>query len=325
MNHRERFHTAITLGEPDRPPHFEEIFDLNAEAFGREFPDGDAIAKATGQERDRLLHECVEVYALIAERFDWDAVCMWHPWGGPQLLELVRIAKKELGGTLMIGGYIGWSIHAIDTIKDYMQFAVDLYEHPEKLHAEAKVMSDNALQLGRDLGAAGADFVNLVSDVADNHGPFLRPEMFYEFVTPYMHRHIPPLRAEGLYVIQHSDGNLTPILDAWIAPGQHMLHSLDPMAGMDMAEVKQRTRGRVALMGNVQCSLLQDGPDEAIRRSARYALDHGAPGGGYFFSSSNTIFPGLPLRNYEVMLDEFRCWQQERCGAGAAPANGRIP
>jgi len=61
----------------------------------------------------------------------------------------------------------------------------------------------------------------------------------------------------------------------------------------------------VALMGNVQCNLLQDGPEDLIRASARYALQHGAPGGGYVFSSSNTIFPGMPLRHYEVMLEEL--------------------
>ena len=63
-------------------------------------------------------------------------------------------------------------------------------------------------------------------------------------------------------------------------------------------------------MGNVQCSLLQDGPDEAIRESARYCLDHASSGGGYIFGSSNTIFPGMPLENYERMLEAYR----EYCG-----------
>jgi uroporphyrinogen decarboxylase len=310
MNGRERFTKAITFQEPDRPPHFEEIFDLTQEAFGRRFPAYDAVAKATGQERDRVLHELVELYGLIVERFKWDAVCIWNPWGGKEMQDCIRLAKKELGREIMIGGYIGSSIHAIDTVRDYVQFSVDLYENPALIHEQAAAMSAEALTIGRSIREAGGDFANLVSDVAYNMGPFIKPEMFREFIIPYMHRHIPALKAEGLWVIQHSDGNLMPILDDWISPGMHMLHSLDPMAGMDMAEVKRRTWGKVALMGNVQCNLLQDGPDEAIRRSARYALTHGAPGGGYFFSSSNTIFEGLPLRNYEdVMLDEFHRWQ----------------
>ena len=53
------------------------------------------------------------------------------------------------------------------------------------------------------------------------------------------------------------------------------------MAGMDIAVVKKLTYGKMALMGNVQCDLLQDGPKEAIRQSVLYCLEHGAPGGGY--------------------------------------------
>ena len=62
----------------------------------------------------------------------------------------------------------------------------------------------------------------------------------------------------------------------------------------------------MALMGNVQCSLLQEGPPEAIRTSALYCLQNASIGGGYIFSTSNTIFPGMPLRNYEFMLEVYR-------------------
>jgi len=312
MTGRERIIQTLGFDEPDRPPHFEEMFELTVEAFGRDFPSEQAIEAASGDARDRLLHECVEVYALIVERFHWDGLCIWRPWGGPQQLECLRIAVQELGHAILIGGYIGDSIHAIDTVTDYEGFSADLYERPEEIHAQALAKSDSAVARGRAMRAAGADFVNLVSDVAFNGGPFISPLMFNEFIIPYMHRHIPVLKAEGLYVIQHSDGNLMPILDAWISSGMHMLHSLDPMAGMDMAEVKRRTYGTVALMGNVQCNLLQDGPEELIRASARYALHHGAPGGGYVFSSSNTIFPGMPLRHYEVMLEELAAYRQEQ-------------
>jgi hypothetical protein len=106
MNQRERFRTAITLGQPDRPPHWEEIFELTDEAFGRRFPSGEAIAKAIGAERERLLMACVEIYGLIARRFRWDGLCIWHPWYGPDNLDCVRLAVRELGRELMIGGYI---------------------------------------------------------------------------------------------------------------------------------------------------------------------------------------------------------------------------
>lgn len=306
MTSRERFLTTLAFREPDRPPTFESIFDLNQEAFGREIPSEQAIATATGQERDRLLHEAVEVYGLIVERFGWDAISIWSPWGGPDNLDVLRLAVRELGSQVLVGAFIGWAVHAIETVKDYTQFAVDLYERPQEIHAQAKEMADTALRIGLDMAEAGADFVFPVSDVAYNQGPFLSPAMFREFVTPYLEYFIPPLKDQGLIVILHSDGNLMPILDDFLAGGPHVLQSIDPMAGMDLAEVKRLTYGRVALMGNVQCSLMQEGPEEAIRAEVRRAVSQGAPGGGYIFSTSNTIFRGMPLRHYEIMLEEFR-------------------
>ena len=71
-------------------------------------------------------------------------------------------------------------------------------------------------------------------------------------------------------------------------------------------EMFELEREAFGLMGNVQCSLLQDGQREAIRASALYCLEHAAPGGGHVFGTSNTIFPGMPLENYEYMLEVFR-------------------
>jgi len=320
MTQRQRFAAALAFEQTDRPPHFEHMFELTAEAFGREFPSEQAIAEASEgeRERERLLYECVDLYRLIVERFEWDALCIWRPWGGPQQLECLRIAKRELGERVMIGGFISSSVHAIETVSDYTQFAADLYERPEMIHAQALAMSDAAIACGCAMREAGADFVSVVSDVAFNQGTFISPEMFRQFVSPYMQRHIAALKAQGLYVIQHSDGNLMAVLDDIMAAAPHVLHSIDPMARMDIAVVKRMTYPRMALMGNVQCSYLQDGPEARIRESARYALRHGAPGGGYVFSTSNTIFPGMPLRHYEVMLEELSAFRYPRADTDRA-------
>ena len=160
------------------------------------------------------------------------------------------------------------------------------------------------------LTGAGADFIFLPHDVAHNGGPFCSPADFAQITAPYLARLVTRVKERGAVAIVHSDGLLMPILDQLLLGHPQVLHSLDPMAGMDIAVLKDLTYGKVALMGNVQCNLLQDGPNEAIRRSARYCLENATPGGGYIFSSSNTIFPGMPLANYEYMLAVFR----EFCG-----------
>jgi uroporphyrinogen decarboxylase len=317
MTGRERFLTTIAFREPDRPPHFEQMFELVEEAFGVSFPTEEAIAAATGKARDKLLGECLRIFELIIERYHWDAISLWRPWGGEQTEQLVHMARHAWGDAIALGAFIGGSAIAQETITDWMQFAVDLTDHPERLHDEARLRSERTVYLGKRFRDAGADFVDLVTDWGFNQGPFISPPQFAEFVTPYVQEHVAALKDDGLIVMQHSDGQIMPIFDQILTMGSHILHSIDPMAGMDIAEVKRLSYGKLALMGNVKCSLLQDGPDEAIRDSARYALEHGAPGGGFVFSSSNTVFRGLPLRNYDVMLDEYERFCRER-GRGEA-------
>jgi uroporphyrinogen decarboxylase len=63
------------------------------------------------------------------------------------------------------------------------------------------------------------------------------------------------------------------------------------------------------MMGNVDCGVLDMGSEEQVISSARYALHHGMPGGGYVFSTSNCIYTGMPLQRYELML---KVWREER-------------
>jgi len=74
----------------------------------------------------------------------------------------------------------------------------------------------------------------------------------------------------------------------------------------DIAEVKRLVGDKVCLIGNVNCGLLDTGTEEQIVESARYALKHGMPGGGYIFSTSNCIYTGMDPTRYELMLDVWR-------------------
>jgi len=53
----------------------------------------------------------------------------------------------------------------------------------------------------------------------------------------------------GFYTIKHTDGNIMPILDQLVQANPHALHSLDPQAGIDMAEVKRLCGKQVCLIG----------------------------------------------------------------------------
>ena len=168
-------------------------------------------------------------------------------------------------------------------------------------------MVDRQIAVAEQLAAhGGLDGLALCSDYCLNTGPFLSPGQFGEFVTPYLARLVQAERDLGFYVIKHTDGNIMPILDQLVQCGPHALHSIDPQAGVDIAEVKRLYGDRVCLIGNVNCGLLDTGTEEEVRESCRYALTRGMPGGGYIFSTSNCIYTGMRLSRYHLMLDIWR-------------------
>lgn len=303
MTGKQRMLATLRFEQPDRPPHFESMFELEYEAFGLRFPDRNSWTSCTPSQKSTQIDTCMEIYQRVVTEFQWDALAVYWPWSDA---DGVAAAKRIFGDSILIGGMVSSSLWCIDTIHDWDQFAVDFMENPKELHIRARAMCDAGLAQIDRLMDAGADFIYLPHDVADNRGSFISPVDFARLVTPYWAELVDRVKQRGGYAFLHSDGNLTPVLDQLISLNAHALQSIDPMAGMDIAQVKERTFGKLALMGNVQCNLMQDGTDEAIEKSARYCLKHGTPGGGYIFSTSNTIFPGMPLRNYRHMLQVFQ-------------------
>ena len=307
MTGRERMLKALRFEEPDRPPHFESMFELEREAFGLSFPDRSSWGHLGRSEKEAAIKTCMEIYERIIDEFEWDALVVYWPWSDP---DGVTAAAERFGDRVLVGGMCGGGIWSIDSVSDWVEFSVMLLQRPEEIHAEAERRCAAAVAKIDSLVDAGAEFIFLPNDVAFNGGPFIKPEQFAEFVAPYWAQQVRRVKERGAAAIIHTDGQITPILDQLLSVGADALHSLDPMAGVDIAEVKKRTYGQMALMGNVQCNLLQDGPNELIRESTLYCLEHGSPGGGYIFSTSNTVFPGMPLANYEYMLEVFREFNQ---------------
>ncbi len=308
---RERFIAALEhrpiIG---RVPHFELVFYLTMEAFGKVHPSHRLYAQWDQMsESERMLHrnEMADIYIMSAERYEHDAIFL-HPNPGSmdETLRLIDLVREKTGDRyfLMLHGDATYSIPNGDTMEKWSAW---LYESLDEVKAEADRMVDSQLERARILQQhGGLDGFALCSDYCFNNGPFLRPAMFREVVTPYLTRLIAGQREMGFYVIKHTDGNIMPILDQLVEARPHALHSLDPQGSIDIAEVKRLYGNQVALIGNVNCGLLSTGTDEQVAESVRYALKHGMPGGGFVFATSNCIYTGMPLARYDLILDIWR-------------------
>jgi uroporphyrinogen decarboxylase len=310
MTHRERFIAALErrpiLG---RVPHFELVFFLTMEAFGKVHPSHRNYRQWVQMtETERKLHraDIAEILIATAERYEHSAIFMHHPVGDVQeyqhLIDAIRARTGDEYFLMMHGD----ATYSIPSGENMMEWVGWLYDRPGEVRAEAQRRVDNALERARVLQGKGLDGFALCADYCFNTGPFLRPEVFAEVVTPYLGQLIAGYREMGYYVIKHTDGNIMPIIDQLVECKPHALHSLDPQGGVDLAKVKAIYGDQVCLCGNVNCGLIDTGTEGEYLASARYALEHGMPGGGYIFCTSNCVYTGMRLERYERMLELWR-------------------
>jgi len=321
MTPRQRFIAALERKPlTGRVPHFELVFFLTMEAFGKVHPTHRAYSQWDQmEEKERQLHrkDIADIYIATAERFEHNAIFIHaNPDSPEEMMRLVDIIRDRTGDRYFLMRH-GDATHGLPSGSNMQAFSYQLADEPDKIQAESSRWVDDAIRVAeRYRTHRGLDGFALCSDYCLNTGPFLSPSMFAEFVTPHLARLTQAYKDMGFYTIKHTDGNIMPILDQLVQTKPHALHSLDPQGGVDIAEVKRRVGNEVCLIGNVSCAMLDTGTDAEVVESARYALKHGMPGYGYVFATSNCIYTGMRLKRYELMLD---VWRKE----GNYPEKGR--
>ncbi len=312
MTLRERALAALQCRIPDAVPTFELEFQLVPELRG----DGvDFISSSeldrmdlSEKERDRRLYENAERMVSVYSELEYSIFNVAY-LNFEDVKKTVRWIR-ELSGEKFLLTHHGDGTFSIPDGNNMYEFAYRIADDPDGVHAQARQMADAAIENNKKLFDAGIESFMLCSDYCYNSGPFLSPQMFSEYITPYLYDIIDNIRRMGGYAIKHTDGNIMPILDQLMDCRPHCIHSIDPMAGVDIAEVKRLTYPRgIAICGNVNCALMQTGTDEEVRESALYAIRSAKPGGGYIFSTSNVPFRGLDLNRYLMILD---IWKENR-------------
>ena len=307
MTPKERFACALNLGVPDRVPTFELEFQLAPELFGKDWLHEEDLKGLSEKEIDYKLRENAEYLVRVYERLEHDAICLHHL----NFEHLNRTAKyiKEMTNDHYMLLCHGDGTFAIPDGNGMEQLVYAIMDEPDEVLKQAEAMCVRAIEANRRRLDNGFDGFILCSDYCFNQGPFLSPDMFRIFVTPFLKRITQDIRQNGGYAIKHTDGNIMPILDQLMETGPHALHSIDPMAGVDIREVKRITQGKLALCGNVHCAALQTGTEQDIIDSCMYALTYAKPGGGYIFTTSNIPFKGMDLDRYLLVLD---VWKKHR-------------
>ena len=181
-------------------------------------------------------------------------------------------------------------------------FAYAMVDEPELIRDIHDGYADWTAQVVPILEEIGFDVIWAFDDVAFNAGPVFNPKFYKQHILP-KEKTVAATFTRPL--ITHSDGDMTPLLDAWLELGQEAIHPIQPDV-MDINMVKAKYGDRVAVVGNIFMSDLVHKQPGDIESQVRERLETIGAGGGYIVSSSNSLTNDMNPKNVLAMRDAIR-------------------
>lgn len=329
----ERMTRVLRREEPDRVPHFEWSVDKVvrqailpgckthnefAVAMGHDavMVDADFAKKQVGPDRwwnewgyvaqYNMEEHGIEVESPIQTMSDLEKYKPPDPHAPGRYASIER-TLREFDGKKAVIVHLNDVFSIPRSLMSMETLLMAIAAEPEFVKAIVDMSIDVNLEMAKEIAARGAKFVWTGDDYAYTNGPLMSPQSFREIFCPGLHRVMHGYKELGFFILKHTDGNLWPILDMIVDSGIDCLDPLDPVAGMDIAEVKEKYGHRIAVKGNVDCAqTLTFGSVEEVVAETKEALRKGMPGGGYILSSSNSIHSSVKPDNYLAMLKTLK-------------------
>jgi uroporphyrinogen decarboxylase len=264
------------------------------------FSDILVVPEAMGMEWRMVESEGPRFPHPVRSRSDVDALRVADPERGLRfVLDAIQEVKRQLQGRVPLIGFAGapftLAAYMIDGggSSDFRRTKGMMLDDPETFRLLlAKVTESVRLYLEAQIGA-GVDAVQLF----DSWAGIVAPDHYLRFgLEPAAHI-IGTMRKEGRPVILFPRG------------ANHSLKEISETGvevvgvdwTVDLSVVRQTTRDRVALQGNLDPAILYASP-ESIRKEVRSILAKYGEGPGHIFNLGHGITPGVPVEHVQSMV-----------------------
>lgn len=217
--------------------------------------------------------------------------------------EIVRRFAEETD--FFVFAQIGGPVTQLDEMFSMEDFMVYSLTNTDEMRLIAEKVMEYELEKARIFLDCGADGIVIGDDVAFNSGVFLPPQVMERNVYPFWRRAVREIKSyRDVPVFLHSDGNVNGILDEVAAAGFDGIQSLQPSAGVDIAQVKRRYGDRLCLWGNIDLDYTMCfGSPEEVKKAVRDTVRAAGKNGGHILSTCNTMISAIPRENIYAMIE----------------------
>lgn len=219
---------------------------------------------------------------------------------------LEEARKAQQAGTLVIASIPG----GYDLIRELMgdeQACLAFYDQPDLVKDILATAADTAVRvLERVTERVKVDLLSVHEDMAGRGGPLIGPSLVTQFLKPYYRAAWDVVSAAGARVFsQDSDGDMSPIIDAFLDCGVTRFYPCEPTGAMDMVALKKKYQNRIMVKGGIDKHALRRGR-AAIDAEIAYRTQSCMLQGGVVFGLDHRIPNGTPLADYRYYVNALR-------------------
>lgn len=346
MTPRERFLTALNGGVPDRIPITEHLFSqkLLKEVLGYNtiLYEGKAQAELaaklgidavwtpingfcgieeTPHEKDEIYKDewgvtyrkngwpiIAQIDTPVKSREDWEKY-NFPPVDTPYRLRIFKDTKEANAGDLAIVlGTLGPFTMLSWYIMDFETLSITMYTDPEMIHEMNEAVLKWTLDVIRlAIADGGVDCVQISDDWGGTNSLLISPDDFRTFFVPYFRRLVEGIKETGVPVIMHNDGRIWDVLDDLVDCGIDGLHPVERAAGMDLKKVKEKYKGKLTPVGNINNKITMASADpEDVRKEVLECIKEAGADGGYIIATDHSIHDLIPYENVKCLIETVK-------------------
>jgi hypothetical protein len=267
--------------------------------------------------RDELGRTCklAKGYATIALPLDWP-VRDFESWRRVKHMfeyDSCRIDKEKLADAAVRRAsgalVIAWMPGGYDMVRELMgdeEACVAFLEQPELIEDMLGTFSCTARRaLGEIARFVTVDNLCVHEDMAGKSGPLIGPNQVRTFLKPYYRGVWDDARGRGAALFsQDSDGNMNPVMDAFVESGVNVFYPCEPAAGMDIAQLRLRYGTAAAFKGGLDKHVLRKSATDIDRELSYKIRPETIP--GTVFALDHRIPNGTPIENYRHYVKTAR-------------------
>jgi len=222
---------------------------------------------------------------------------LWQAWHHPDpdkfyktIYRVFADLQKRYGDKIyLMGSLFSGLWESASQSMGLTAFSVILRRNPDFVRRMVKYYEEIYLATIHATADAGMPAFVYSDDMGHKSGPQMPPRVLDEFFGPSLRRICEEAHKRGIKIIIHSCGNVNLLLDLFAEWGFDGAHSLEPTAGIDLAEVKQRLGKRMCIFGNMDIShVLSEGTREEVEAAVKSMLKAAALDGGFIMAMTNS-------------------------------------